>query len=327
LSLVILQTFIPGTLVIFFRRLWTRDFAQSPYTLNFSGFFAELKLVKTSEKDIQNFALAAVMIGIGLYIAVDSGVIDWTKKSLFRKNAATDQTRDPQESLNAYSQKLKQEIQTVEAGIQKEKQSLGSLQKTVVQYEKRIREQKKNLSQLDSEIKKLSDMKDTLTKVRARIGLQKNQKANLRENSGVADLRALMNDRSRAPSSVADLERRVAKVFAEDETTVAPVQYKSRDFLRLETKIKYDLEEGIYLTATGLRQVMVFAEGAMGLGYTSVALAHSGEDKQVLDRMAVIKSFIDERYGDGLAVNTVKVDEDMSLQDNFEIWMEKGGSQ
>ncbi|NJM09877.1 MAG: hypothetical protein HC883_03015 [Bdellovibrionaceae bacterium] len=95
----------------------------------------------------QSIALAAVIIGVGIYIAVDSGLVKWSQSNFFAGVAKENDIQgDPQASLEAYSAKINQELKSVEAEIRQEKESLAGLQKQVAGYEKKIGQQRKSVS-------------------------------------------------------------------------------------------------------------------------------------------------------------------------------------
>ncbi|NJM09876.1 MAG: hypothetical protein HC883_03010 [Bdellovibrionaceae bacterium] len=136
-----------------------------------------------------------------------------------------------------------------------------------------------------------------------------------------------MRQLSRVAVSIEDIQKMVSEVVPDGEVSVVPVQYGNREYIRMSTSISYNGDQGIYLTSTGLRQVMAFIEGGQGLGYDGVALAHNGTDDVSSQRIQVVKRFINERYGDRVTVRTMNVDATLALKDGFEIWLGKGKKQ
>lgn len=276
--------------------------------------------MKQKLSNSSNYPLILVLAGIITYIAVDAGIFQWAKSKINRPTtSAESNVKTTQESLQEYSRKLSGELSGVEKEIGNEKKKLQTLRDQVAQYEQNMAKQKRDLSQLDKEIKTLSNLKQALNSAQDHVARQENKKARL--EGEVRKLASAPPIWTMAPASLEEIAEAIQK-STHLEALVEPIKYGVQEFVRLKANIGYG-KDSIFLTQRGIQQTSIFAEGVAAMGYPSVQLVHHVEDSLVLDRAGVIKRYLTDRYGDKISVSTVQVDDDVDLTDGLEVWATK----
>lgn len=264
--------------------------------------------MKARKPQSQSYALVLVLAGVFTYIAVDSKFLSLFDKSLPSLSKAKQvQLNTPEQSLIQYADKLNGELGTIEKDLKSEKNKLGDLQKEVKGHEQTLASHKQNLQNIDQEIRNLAKLRNAL------------KAAHTRETGRVP---AASKSPHAAPLNISQVAKNVQK-DSSGEVAIEPVKYAGKEFIRLRTNIEYSVTNGIYLSAAGIRQTARFAEGAISLGYDSIKLAHHVADTQINERLAVVKRFLEGRYGEHVKISTMDVDGDVELTDGFEIWVAK----